>query len=156
MTSAYSKRCQHFLPEPTLSRLFNNCIKLYWYWISFPWNMKGESNWHPPTPKKTTKKQTALQMPILIRVNMAYSTHGHFSYICGVLRDLVPFLKFKEREKHPWRSVSFSKVRGWSLQMVPNRATRHILEASSRRPNDFSLIGRKPNEIQFKWKRLTV
>ena len=29
-----------------------------------------------------------------------------------VLRDLVPFVQFKKREKHPWRSVTFSKVAG--------------------------------------------
>ena len=32
--------------------------------------------------------------------------------ICGVLRDLVPFVQFKKREKYPWRSVNFSKVAG--------------------------------------------
>ena len=31
------------------------------------------------------------------------------------------------------------------------------IKASSKRPNEFSWIGRKPNEIlQFKWKRLAV
>ena len=33
-------------------------------------------------------------------------------HICDVLRDLVPFAQFKKREKHPWRSVIFSKVAG--------------------------------------------
>ena len=28
--------------------------------------------------------------------------------ICGALGDLVLFVKFKKREKHPWRSVNFS------------------------------------------------
>ena len=32
--------------------------------------------------------------------------------ICGVLRDFVPCAQFKKREKHPWRSVAFSKVVG--------------------------------------------
>ena len=32
--------------------------------------------------------------------------------ICDVLRDLVPFVQFKKREKHPWRNVNFSKVAG--------------------------------------------
>ena len=32
---------------------------------------------------------------------------------CGTLRDLVPFVQFKKREKHPWRSVNFSKVAGF-------------------------------------------
>ena len=30
-----------------------------------------------------------------------------------VLHDLVPFVQFKKREKHPWRSVTFSKVAGF-------------------------------------------
>ena len=29
---------------------------------------------------------------------------------CGALRDLVPFVQFKERGKHSWRSVTFRKV----------------------------------------------
>ena len=32
--------------------------------------------------------------------------------ICDALRDLVPFVQFKKREKYPWRSVTFSKVAG--------------------------------------------
>ena len=34
------------------------------------------------------------------------------SQICDALRDLVAFVQFKRREKHPWRSVNFSKVAG--------------------------------------------
>ena len=34
-------------------------------------------------------------------------------FICDVLRDLVPLVKFKKREKTPWRSVAFSKVAGF-------------------------------------------
>ena len=30
--------------------------------------------------------------------------------ICDVLHDLVPFAQLKKREKHPWRSITFSKV----------------------------------------------
>ena len=32
--------------------------------------------------------------------------------ICDALRDLVPFIQIKKREKHPWRAVTFSKVAG--------------------------------------------
>ena len=32
--------------------------------------------------------------------------------ICGALGDLVAFVQFKKREKHPWRSVNFGKVAG--------------------------------------------
>ena len=30
-------------------------------------------------------------------------------YIYDALRDLVPFVQFKKREKHPWRSVKVLK-----------------------------------------------
>ena len=33
-------------------------------------------------------------------------------HICDVFRDLVPLEQFKKREKHPWSSVTFSKVAG--------------------------------------------
>ena len=33
----------------------------------------------------------------------------------GALRDLAPYAQFKKREKHPSRSVAFSKVAGFSL-----------------------------------------
>ena len=35
---------------------------------------------------------------------------SHKKSICDALRDFVPFVKSKKREKHPWRSVTFSKV----------------------------------------------
>ena len=45
--------------------------------------------------------------------------HSHcISIICGALRDLVPFVQFKKREKHPWRSVNFSsKVTDFRMQL---------------------------------------
>ena len=30
--------------------------------------------------------------------------------ICDPLRDFVPFIQFKKREKHPWRSVNFLQL----------------------------------------------
>ena len=35
-----------------------------------------------------------------------------FGLSCDALHDLVPFIQFKKREKHPWRSITFSKVAG--------------------------------------------
>ena len=32
--------------------------------------------------------------------------------ICDALHHLVSFVQFKKHEKHPWRSVNFSKVVG--------------------------------------------
>ena len=37
--------------------------------------------------------------------------------MCDALRNLVPFVQFKNREKYPWKSVTFSKVAGVSLQL---------------------------------------
>ena len=34
-------------------------------------------------------------------------------------RDLVAFAQFKKREKHPWRSVTFSKVVGLTKSNTP-------------------------------------
>ena len=45
--------------------------------------------------------------------------------ICDdALRDLVPFVQFKKREKHPWRSVTFSKGADLSCK---SRNASHIL-----------------------------
>ena len=35
-----------------------------------------------------------------------------FQSKCDALRDLAPLVQFEKREKHPWRSVTFSKVAG--------------------------------------------
>ena len=37
-------------------------------------------------------------------------------YVCVALRALVSFGQFKKREKHPWRSVTFSEDAGFSLK----------------------------------------
>ena len=34
------------------------------------------------------------------------------------LSDLVPFVQFKKCGKHPWRSVNFSKVAGFSITCI--------------------------------------
>ena len=38
--------------------------------------------------------------------------------MCGALGDLVSFVQFKKREKHPWRSITFSKVAGLKLTLL--------------------------------------
>ena len=38
---------------------------------------------------------------------------------CVVLRDLVPFVQFKKLEKHPWRSVTFSKACNFTKSNSP-------------------------------------
>ena len=50
---------------------------------------------------------------------MADKCNQLYSYqkqrICDAMHDLVPFVQFKKRENHPWRSVNFSKVAGFKL-----------------------------------------
>ena len=46
--------------------------------------------------------------PVFKIVQMIPNRETH--HICVALRDLVPFVQFKKREKHPWRSVIFSKA----------------------------------------------
>ena len=38
-------------------------------------------------------------------------------YMFDPLRDLVPFVQYKKREKHPWRSVTYNKVGGFRLAL---------------------------------------
>ena len=72
---------------------------------------------------------------------------GKFGYImyvyklriCDALRDYVPFVQFKKREKHPWRSVTFNKVAGWSLNALC--ATHHI--------NTYVFILKKYKNIKY-------
>ena len=47
-------------------------------------------------------------------LNCSYSGFA----ICDALRDLVPLVQLKKRQKHPWRSVTFSKVTGFSLKLI--------------------------------------
>ena len=49
--------------------------------------------------------------------SLAMSVTFRKTDICGALRVSVSFVQFKKREKHPWRSVNFSKVADFSLQL---------------------------------------
>ena len=41
---------------------------------------------------------------------MRMSVLVSFRHIFDVLYDLLPFVQFKKREKHAWRSLNFSKL----------------------------------------------
>ena len=51
-------------------------------------------------------------MLILMIVVIALADVALIIIICKVLRNLVPFVQFKKREKHLWKNVTFSKVTG--------------------------------------------
>ena len=46
---------------------------------------------------------------VFIKTNVCWERILGNWEICDALHDLVPFAHFKNREKHPWRSVTFSK-----------------------------------------------
>ena len=59
-------------------------------------------------------------MPFATQVGYCSSTNNQWKRtiqpnICDALRDLVPFVQFKNFEKQPWRNVTFSKVVGLTL-----------------------------------------
>ena len=56
-------------------------------------------------------KLTIMEVHTSSPLQMSYSQRT-IDLDSDVLRDLVPFVQFKKREKHPWRSVTFSKVAG--------------------------------------------
>ena len=52
--------------------------------------------------------------------------------ICVALRDLVSFVQFKKCQKHPWRSVTFSKVAGTLLKVLhPHGYFSHFLNCKN-------------------------
>ena len=46
------------------------------------------------------------------------SPTSYFNIKCDALRDSVSFLQFKKHEKHPCRTVPFSKVAGYTHGVV--------------------------------------
>ena len=49
--------------------------------------------------------------------NCLSNSSGNKKNKCDALHNLVPFVQFKTREKHPCRCVTFSKAAGFSLQL---------------------------------------
>ena len=56
---------------------------------------------------KTSIKRLGRLLKALCEFNLRTVSKGlmHRKYICDASRDLLPFVQFKKREKHPWRSV---------------------------------------------------
>ena len=55
-----------------------------------------------------TANTSATRMTSIFFIN----DHSDQVKICDALCDLVSFVQFKKREKHPWRCVTFSKIAG--------------------------------------------
>ena len=76
-------------------------------------------------------------LPLLQITKHETTTIIIYSFICDVLRNLVPLAQFKKREKHPWRSATFISLlkvtllrgcfpRFLNFKIVPNRAMDYI------------------------------
>ena len=74
----------------------------------------------------------------------------------NLLRQTETLIKeLRRRQINPMKCYEYL-IRPWPTHSIHGHIS-YILEASSIRPNDFSLIGTKPNKIwQFAWKKLTV
>ena len=74
-----------FYPQPTLNRLFNNCIKLSWHWISFCWNRKVERGGGGGDQIDFPLEKTTFKKPSLIRINADISEDkAYFKSFSGV------------------------------------------------------------------------
>ena len=56
--------------------------------------------------KHMKQENTHMILAVYVIQNEDFLTIGH------ALRNLVPFVQFKKYEKHPWRSVTVSRVAG--------------------------------------------
>ena len=61
----------------------------------------------------TTKLASILSFPKRLLPTIFQFSRIDSKLWCDVLRDLVPFVQFKKREKYPWRSVTFGKDKGF-------------------------------------------
>ena len=49
---------------------------------------------------------------LYVEEQSTFDLGNKYQEICDILRDLVPFVQFKKREKHPWMSVTYSNAAG--------------------------------------------
>ena len=73
----------------TLNRLFNGCIKLYWYKVSCSWNMKkkgGDGQFEPPPREKTAFKKPSLIRVKILKKDFCRAAFIHIFY-CWLAKD---------------------------------------------------------------------
>ena len=67
----------------------------------------------PPRRGCTTKLASILRFPKKLGPAIFRFSRIDSKFWCDVVCDLVPFLQFKKRKKHPLRSVTFGKDKGF-------------------------------------------
>ena len=61
-----------------------------------------------------TIKCNFIEILLPVQLETQISNLSKHVNMCDALRDLVPFVQFKKREKHPWKSVTFRKLQAYS------------------------------------------
>ena len=93
------------------------CVNFSWKKLYGPFLWMGFNYPKATEPRRGGTLPFTTELPsILSFLKKLLPTIFQFSRIdskfwCDVLRDLVPFVQFKKREKHPWRSVTFGLLK---------------------------------------------
>ena len=93
------------------------CVNFSWKKLYGPFLWMGFNYPKATEPRRGGTLLFTTELPsILSFLKKLLPTIFQFSRIdskfwCDVLRDLVPFVQFKKREKHPWRSVTFGLLK---------------------------------------------
>ena len=74
--------------------------------------------------------------------------------ICDALRNLVPFVQFKKRKKHPWRSVNFSKVAGLKLTLLHGCFLRFLNCTNGTKSHNASQMKHCSQKLNHAWRHL--
>ena len=120
-----------FYLQPTLNRLRSNYLKLNWYWINFPWNMKGGVKLNPP--EKTTFKKLSFIRIIRHKskyVNMSnpFVPNARFLYPLKTSENPEVFWCFQGVEKGCVENEQVKKI--W-LNMIRNLNVSTLFLVSS-------------------------
>ena len=81
--------------------------------------------------------------------------------ICGALRDLVPFVQFKKREKHPWRSVKWYQIAERTTYFDPvinndKGSTLRVILKYKDHPSILAIQNNCKNQIKFAFKEMDL
>ena len=116
-----------FYHQPTLNGLFNNCIKLYWYWISSSWNMEGGQTELPPPQNKLPSKS-----PGLLGLIVAWP---HSSEIEDSISSFHAYIHGKNHNYSLWRyclsrkPTIYYRLREFVLQFESKNLVRYRINA---------------------------
>ena len=84
--------------------------------IDLLWFLYGNGLRHERVNHDTiAKHRTCFRLNSCSRLISQWKGWIFWIFLCDALRDLVPFVQFKKREKHQCSSFIFSKVEGWTM-----------------------------------------